>query len=110
MPIPLLPNATSLIGQCLGASNLLEGNTRVIRVLEPIEPPITSGLELRRETIALRARRDTAVLLAPAIGRSTELRCARVEEAYAATGDSKVEVVVSKIATCVCGLNDHLLA
>jgi hypothetical protein len=38
------------------------------------------------------------------------LRSAGVEDAYAATGHGKIEVVVSKIASGVGRLYDHLLA
>ena len=49
----LTPDAASLIRQCLGASNLFEGNAWVIGVLEPVKPPLAARLELLREAVAL---------------------------------------------------------
>lgn len=106
----LLPNAAGLVGQSFGASNLLERNAWVISVLEPIEPPLATWLELLREAFTLGAGRDTAVLLAPSVGWRTELCSAGVENAYATTRYSKIEVVVSQVAASVGGLHDHLLA
>ena len=106
----LLPNAAGLVGQSFGASNLLERNAWVIRVLEPIEPPLATWLELLREAFTLGAGGDTAVLLAPSVGWRTELCSAGVENAYATTRNSEIEVVVSQVAASVGGLHDHLLA
>ena len=106
----LLPNTPRLIRQLLRARNLLEAHSRIIRILKPIEPPLAARLKLLRETITLGSRRDTAVLLAPAVGRSTELRGTCVEDTDAATRHSDVEVVVAEVAAGVCGLHDHFLA
>ena len=107
---PLVPDAAGLGGQLLGASDRLEADRWVISVLEPVEPPLASGLELRREAVAVRALRDAAVLLAPAICWRSPLSSTGVEDAYTSTGDSKIEVVVSKVATRVGSLHNHLLA
>lgn len=48
-------NALALIGQCLGASNLLEAYVRIVSALKPIESPVATGLQLLGEVVAFRA-------------------------------------------------------
>lgn len=71
--------------------------------------PIAARLELLRERIAIRPRRDAAVLLAPAVGRRPVLAGAGVEEPDAAAGHGDVKVVLAEVAARVAGLDDHLL-
>lgn len=84
-----------------------EGKRRVIRVLEPVKPPVAPGLEGVGERGALAAVRDTAV---GGAGEAAELGLAAVEKADAAAGDVEVEVVASEVAAGGGGLDDHFLA
>jgi hypothetical protein len=47
-----ISNAFALICQSLGASDLLEAHIRVVRVLEPVEPPVAPSLEFLGEAVA----------------------------------------------------------
>ena len=73
--------------QLTGAGNLLERDTRVISALEPVEPPVTSRLELAWEPVTVRARRHAAVLGAPAVRWRSPFARAAVEDADATAGD-----------------------
>jgi hypothetical protein len=123
-----ISNAATLVRQSLGASDLLEAHVRVISILKPVEPPITTWLELFGEAVTSRALGDAAVLLAPALRWRTPLVRTRVEETYSATytmvsvlswgvwerglrtWHSDVEVVLAEITASVGGLHNHLLA
>jgi len=105
-----LTNAVGLAGQLSGAINLLECDIWVVGVLEPVESPVAACLELLGETVAIRARGDTAVLLAPTLRRSTPLGSAGIEDTHTTTGHGKIEVVLSEVTAGVGGLHDHLLA
>ena len=58
---------------------------------------MAAQLEFVQERVALRARRDTAVLRAPAAGWRTPFGRAAVEVAHAAAGHGQVEVVGADI-------------
>jgi hypothetical protein len=103
-------NTAGLAGQLTRASNLLERDIRVVRALEPVKSPVASSLELCREIITLRARRDTAILLAPTVGWSTKLACTGVVNSNASAWHGDVEVVLSEVTAGVGGLDNHLLA
>lgn len=105
-----IPNAARLIRKRLRARNLLERNIRVVSALEPVEAPVAARLELLGEAVALRARRNPAILLSPAVWRRAPLVGARVEHADAAAGHREIEVVLAQIAARVGGLHDQLLA
>lgn len=66
-------NALALLGNRRRARHLLEANRRIIRALEPVEPPVAPGLELLREAVAGTARSNPSIPLAPAVGRRAEL-------------------------------------
>ena len=83
-------NAVGLAGQLSGTGNLLECDVWVVGVLEPVKSPVAACLELLRETVALGARGNTAVLLAPTLGRSTPLGSAGVEDTHTTTYVSSV--------------------
>lgn len=70
-------NALALLGDRRRARHLLEAHRRVIRALEPVEAPVAARLELLREAVAGTAGSNTAVPLAPAVGRRAELVRAR---------------------------------
>jgi hypothetical protein len=106
----LTANTTGLASQLTRACNLLERDIRVVRALEPVKPPVASSLQLLGETITLRARRDAAILLAPAVGWSTKLACTCVVNSNASAWHGDVEVVLSEVTAGVGGLDDHLLA
>ena len=55
------------------AGHLPEGDGRVVGALEPVEAPVAARLERRREAVALAARSDSAVPLAPAVARRAVL-------------------------------------
>ena len=61
------------------AGNLLERDARVVGAPEPVEAPVAARLERGRKLVAVGARRDTAVALAPAVGRRAVLVRAGVE-------------------------------
>ncbi|KAH8168092.1 hypothetical protein CIB48_g129 [Xylaria polymorpha] len=92
------------------ASDLLEVDVGVVRVLEPVEAPVAAVAEGRGHVagVALAAAADAAVLLARQ--GLTELAPAAVEEAHAAAGHQQVEVVVAEVAARVGALHDHGLA
>jgi hypothetical protein len=105
----LVTNTSAPCSQLARARDCLKLDGRVVSVLKPVEPPVAASLQLLREAITLRAARDAAVLLAPALGWCTVLGSASVVNADAASGDGEIEVVVPKIAAGVRGLDDHLL-
>lgn len=94
-------------GELRWALDLLEGEVRVVGVLEPVEAPLAAGLESSREGVALAAGADTAVLSA---WQATELALAPVKEADAAAWHVDVEVIGAKITTGTGRLDDHGLA
>jgi hypothetical protein len=100
------PDAPTLIRNRLGASDLLELHIRVVAVLEEVKAPVAPSLQLLGERIALRARGDAAVLLAPAVGWRAELVSAGVEQPDAAAGHGEVEVVLAEVAARVGRLHD----
>lgn len=55
------------------AGDLLEVDVRVVGALEPVEAPVAPGLERLGEVVAVGARTDAAVAVAPAVGRSSVL-------------------------------------
>lgn len=105
----LLADAMSLVSNRTGACNFLKRNIWVVRTLEPVESPVTSGLQLLGETITCGARRDTAVLLTPAVSWRTPLARACIVDSDAAAWHGDVEVVLSEVTAGVGGLDDHLL-
>jgi hypothetical protein len=50
-----VPDTTTPVRNRLGAGYLLERHIGIIGTLEPIKAPLTTRLQLRRETITLRA-------------------------------------------------------
>jgi hypothetical protein len=106
----LVPNTSAPLSQLARARYCLEADTGIVCVLEPVESPIAASLQLLREAVALRAARNAAVLLAPALRGRTVLSGASVVDTDAASGNGEIEVVVAKIAACVRRLDDHLLA
>ena len=89
------------------ALDLLEGEGRVVGVLEPVEPPLTSWLEGRREGIALTNGRDTAVLCP---GEPSKLSGAPVKQTDTSAGHGYVEVIGAKVSTGAGALDNHGLA
>jgi len=81
-----IPLATRLSHNLGRALDLLERDGRIVGTAEPVEAPVTTGLEVLGETVALAAAADAAVPLAPSVGRGTVLVGARVEHADTATG------------------------
>ena len=79
-------------------------------VFEPIKAPITALTQLRRQLVALVSARHAAVPLTPAVGWSTPLRAASVEDSDATTGYHQVEMALSQIVSSVGRLNDHRLS
>lgn len=87
--------------------NLLEGELRIVGVLEPVEAPLAAGLERGRKGVALAAGADTAVLGA---GETAKLPFATVKQADASAGHVEVEMVGAKITTSTGRLDDQGLA
>ncbi|KFY84265.1 hypothetical protein V500_09447 [Pseudogymnoascus sp. VKM F-4518 (FW-2643)] len=92
----------------------LEGDGRVVGVLEPVEAPVAPGFEGRGEGVALAPRGDAAVLGAPPGGGRAVLGGAGVEDAEAAAGHlggvSGGVLILAKVTTRIRRLHDHLLA
>lgn len=106
----LVPHAACLVRELLGACDLFEGNSWVVRILEPIKAPVATCLQLLREAVTLRARRNATVLLTPSLRRCTPLGCACVVYADTASRHGKVKVVRSEVTASVGSLDNHLLA
>ena len=103
----VVPLAARDGSELTGARNLLEGDSWVICVLEPIKAPLATGLEVLGEGLALVTRRDAAVLCSR---QTTELRAASIEQTDAASRDEEIEVVATEVTAGIGRLNDHGLA
>lgn len=90
-----VPDAARSVCNLLGTSHFLERNIRIVGVSKEIEAPVASRLKLLGEGIAFRARRNTTILLSPAIRWCSPLVCAPVEHAHSAAGHGQIEVVLS---------------
>lgn len=89
------------------ALDLLEGEVRVVGVLEPIEAPVASGLETGRERGAFAPGADATVL---STGQTAELPGATVKETDTTARNVQIKMVGSKICAGAGRLNDHCLS
>lgn len=88
----------------------IELHRRVIRILEPIETPVATRLQLLGQFRAFGFRADPAVSLAPTIVRCTPLAGASVENAHTAARDLQIEMILTKIAAGIGRLDDKRFA
>lgn len=100
----IVPNATSDACELRRTRDLSEGVRRVVRVSEPVKPPVTACLKLGWHGRALRAVRNAPVLSAPG---TAELGGAAVEYASAAAGNLQVELVSTEVSACINRLYQH---
>jgi hypothetical protein len=77
-------HAARLIGDSQRTRDALEGDTRVVGPLEPVEAPVAAGFEGFGEGVAAAARGDAAVLRTPPGRGGAVLLGAAVEDAEAA--------------------------
>jgi len=75
------PHTARLLGDGLGAGHLLEGDVWIVGALEPVKAPVAAGFEVVGEAVAIAARVDAAVPVAPTVGRGAELVAAGIEDA-----------------------------
>ena len=92
-----LTRAPRLAAQLTGASNLPERHVRVISVLEPPKPPLTTLLQLTRQLTTFTSATNPAVTRTPAGLTGAPLCGTTVEDSYTSTGDLKVKVTVSEV-------------
>ena len=105
---PVIGSLAARLGNDLSRTlDLFEGEGRVVGVLEPVEPPLTSWLEGRREGIALTNGGDTAVLCP---WEPSKLSGAPVKQTDTSAGHGYVEVIGAKVSTGAGALDNHGLA
>lgn len=97
------------INHRLGAADFLEVHARVVRILEPVEPPETPIAERSRRKVvtmislpvaSIRVAHPSAIELL-----GTTLR----EQTNSTARNCKIEVIISKVAACVRDLDYHFL-
>lgn len=101
----VLSDTARLGSQLRRTLDLLKIKGRVVCILEPIEAPETSCLQLGRHLIALITGAYAAVLGAGKGG--TEFLGAAIELTDAAAGNHKIKLIVGDVAAGVGGLDDH---
>jgi len=87
-----------------------EIHSRIIRVREPVESPVTSRLQLRRQLAALGLATDSTILCTPTVLRRTPLTGASIEKTYATAWNHQIEMILAQIAAGVGNLNNHRFA
>jgi len=86
------------------AADFIVVHLGVIGILEPLEAPAASFLELTRQLAALGFAVNSTVTISPAVSRSSPLTRAAVEESHSSAWNEDVELTATQITSGVAHL------